>query len=255
MPRFIELTNYDRFEQFAAELDRAREPMRFAYCEAFQAFERSRELLKDSERAGDWYSGRGNQEEANALHNEAYTYDVQAEMFASIAVLFADDLLRRFHQQLFGKAPTLDRGFGKVHNGVALSTILQAGGNAIRHVSSWADNLTFPYPQDDTNLSNDAKRALANIRVIEKAFGSFGGPWNRPPSWDILFTMNAGEDFKPEENYDNFEQAIVIAALNMAQEHSQEALAELKAAVDSIRRADEAAPEVVEPGCGRVPKR
>jgi hypothetical protein len=239
VPRFIELTNYDKFEQFAAELTRARKPLSFAYCEAFQAFERSRELLKESEHTADWYSGRGNQNEADALHNEAYTYDVQAAMFASMAVLLSDDLLRRFHQQLFGKPPTLDRGFRKTHNGVPLSTLLQAGGNAIRHVSWWADNLTFPYPEDDTCLNNDERKALANIRVIEKAFGRFGGPWNRPPSWDIVFTMNFAEDGKTEENYDNFERAIVVAALAMAEEHSAEAVAKLKAAVDAISSPDE----------------
>lgn len=247
MPRFIELTNYDRFEQFASELARARKPLSFAYCEAFRAFERSRDLLKESEYAADWYSGKGNQNEANALQNEAYTYDVQAELFGSMAVLFADDLLRRFHQQLFGKPSTLDSGFGKRQNGVPLSTLIQAGANAIRHVSWWADNLAFPYPENDTSLRNDERKALANIRVLEKAFGTFGGPPNRPPSWDILFTMNVGEDGKTEENYDNFERAIVVAALHMAQQHSQEAVTRLKAAVETISLPDEAKPDEVGP--------
>jgi hypothetical protein len=234
MPRFIELTNYDKFEQFAAELDRARRPLSFAYVEAFQAFARSRELLKESEFAADWYSGKGNQDEAHALHNEAYTEDVQAETFASILILFADDVLKRLHYRLFDRMPRLDKGYGKEHNGVPLSSILQAGGNAIRHVSWWADNLTFPYAEDDTGLSNDERKALANIRVIEKAFGSFGGPWNRPPSWDILFTMNAGENWTPEADYDKFERAIILTGRDMARDHSSEALAQLQAAVDSI---------------------
>lgn len=88
MPRFIELTNFDAFDQFAAEIGRARKPLSFVYCHSFQAFERGRELLKESERASGWYSGGGNQDVAHALHNEAYTYDVQAEMFASTAILF-----------------------------------------------------------------------------------------------------------------------------------------------------------------------
>jgi hypothetical protein len=92
MPRFIELTNYGIFEQFAAELDRARKPLRLGYCQAFQAFERSRELLRGSERAADWYSGMGNQDEAHALHNEAHTYDVQAEMFGSMVSRGAPEL-------------------------------------------------------------------------------------------------------------------------------------------------------------------
>lgn len=149
--------------------------------------------------------------------------------------MFADDLLRRFYRQLFGKPLPFEPGYGKAHNGeVRLTTLLQAGGNAIRHVSWWADNLKFPYPEDDTGLTNEEKRALANIRVIEKAFGSFGGPWNRPPTWDVLFWMNAGSDWKPEENYDNFEAAIVDAALQIAEQHSPESAAKLRAAIDAI---------------------
>lgn len=235
MPRFIELTNFDAFEQFAAEIQRARKPLSFAYCHSFQAFERSRDLLKESERVSGWYGGGANQDVAHALHNDAYTSDVQAEMFASTAILLADDLLRRFYRQLFGKPLPFEPGYGKAHNGdVRLTTLLQAGGNAIRHVSWWADNLKFPYPEDDAGLTNDGKKALANIRVIEKAFGSFGGPWNRPPTWDILFWMNAGSDSKPDDNYDNFEAAIVDAALEMAEEHSPGSATTLRAAINAI---------------------
>jgi hypothetical protein len=39
--------------------------------------------------------------------------------------------------------------------------------------------------------------------------------------------MNAGSDWKPDENYDNFEAAIVDAALEMAEEHSPESAAKL----------------------------
>lgn len=238
MPRFIELTNYDKFEQFAAELDRARKPLSFAYCQAFQAFERSRELLKESERVADWYSGKGDQDEANALHNEAYSYDVQADMFASLCVLFADDLLKHFYYRLFEKMPELGKGYGNSQNGVPLTTLLQAGGNAIRHVSSWADSLPFPYPDEDTGLEHDQKKALANIRVIEQAFGSFGGPWNRAPSWSILFAMNFGDNGSPDENYDNFEGAIIAAALEIAREHSAESATKLSEAIALVSRRD-----------------
>lgn len=234
MPRFIELNNFDIFEQFAASLNRVRKPLSYAYCEAFQAFERSRDLLNESERESGWYSGGGDQQKANELHGAAFTEDVQADMFASIAVLFADDVLRRFHWGLFGKMPKLKRGYGRKDNDVALSVLLLAGGNAIRHASWWAENVPFPYPKDDAALKEPVKTPLASIRVIEKAFGSFGGPIITPPSWDIIFRMNAGDDFSPGEKYDDYERAIVLTALDMAKANSKEAAAKLKAAVDWI---------------------
>jgi hypothetical protein len=231
--RFIELTNFDKFEQFVAEINRARRPLSYAYCEAFQAFEKSREVLRESEAAADFYGGAGNDEEATLLQNEAYSYDVQADMFASVAILFADDLLRRFHQQLFGTPLLLTPGYGKEHNNqIRLTTLWQAGGNAIRHASSWAD-LPFPYPSvDDESLDKYERQALTNIQIIESAFGSLHAPTIRAPSWSILHFMNYA-DGETAENYDNYEVAIIDAALAMTKAHSSEATSQLEAQLNA----------------------
>ena len=113
-------------------------------------------------------------------------------------------------------------------------TILQAGANAIRHVSWWADNVEYPYPDDDEGLTRDVKMALANIRVIEKAFGRFGGPWNRPPSWDILVTMNTHDAGPVREEYENVERDVIGAGLSIANEHSQESGQKLLSVVGSV---------------------
>jgi hypothetical protein len=238
MPRFIELGNYENrepHEQLVASLNRVRAPLSYAYCLAFQAFERSRDLLRESECAADYYSGWGDQENATELQESAFTKDVEADMFASLAVLFAGDVLRRYHWELFHKHLTLKGGYGRKHNGdVTLTALLEAGGNAIRHASAWAGNVRFPYPDDESKLTPEEKRALRSIRVIERAFGTIGAPIVNAPSWDIVFWMNAGDDHKPDENYDNYEKAIVLTALDMASAKSPEALAKLKAAVDWI---------------------
>ena len=152
-------------------------------------------------------------QEVKDLHAEAYAQDVRADQLAALVLLVADDAMQRLGRAVLGQAPGVTRGFGKLLNGVPLTSLVRAVTNCYRHVSEWDDNaeLAFPYENTRTTDSN-VRRALTSIKVLQKALGV--GRHERiwtAPTFTVLALIDGNFDTSPVQ-YERFENAVVASA-------------------------------------------
>ncbi|MGA3036657.1 MAG: hypothetical protein ABSE64_04150 [Vulcanimicrobiaceae bacterium] len=242
MSSFVKLEWLDPYREFASRLRLSRRAMTRSYDEAFRAFEHCHELLKEerwSEYSGaplDWFLAEATgehrelvqPEEIPDYHYEAQVENVLADHQASSVILFADDTLQTFARGLLGKKhKTLDP-YGPRYedvrsrsNPVALSTLLRAATNAIRHLSEW-DNPKFPFPYPTLDACQDGRcpfhKAISNIDVIQRAFGI--GLYERirdVVSMRVLIRVDGGFGSDPGPSYQSFEGAVRDAATQIAE--------------------------------------
>jgi hypothetical protein len=156
MSGFVRLDGPDPYELFGAQFRRSRFALQTAYDEAFAAWDRRSELLKEHE----WSSGYGGMEipwlsatgtgtrelpqaTLDRMWDEALAENVQADSQASIVLLVADDALQRLARGVLGdekRAEGYGLAYGAPYKGlVKFTRLLRAGTNAIRHVSEWDD--------------------------------------------------------------------------------------------------------------------
>lgn len=156
MSGFVRLDGPDPYELFGAQFRRSRFALQTAYDEAFAAWDRRSELLKEHA----WSSGYGGMEipwlsatgtetrelpqaTLDRMWDEALAENVQADSQASIVLLVADDALQRFARGVLSdqrRAAGYGPAYGAPYKGlVKFTRLLRAGTNAIRHVSEWDD--------------------------------------------------------------------------------------------------------------------
>jgi hypothetical protein len=185
--RFLNFGQYDPSEQFAVTLKRSRPAIERAYLAAVEASDRCNALLDESMHRRLNTDGAladlglvpatqdiaAEVQLADQLHLEAEVEDMQTDWQASVVVLFADDVLRRFTRRVLETRTALEPGYGPTYLGGSVTTLLQAGANAIRHVSEWDDDNTLAFPYDPSKIAkgSDAERAWRNIHVFQRAFG------------------------------------------------------------------------------------
>lgn len=248
MGRILDFTDYDAFEQFAASAIGSRSVMQRAYLAAVEASDRCNASIKESLQlrlqdetlelmglvamSGDPVA---REQRARQADVDAIVEDKNADWQASIVVLFADDVLRRFSRRVLNKKPTLNNGYGPTYGGgVRLTTLLQAGANAIRHVSEWDDDemLTFPYEAATIAKGSNADRARRNIRIFQRAFGKgVHEPIREMQSWAILCTMD-GLYGTHGPDYTRVEAAVIAAARDIASESGPSAVTSLNDALE-----------------------
>ena len=182
MTRFVKLDTLDPYVLFATVVNHSRNGLTVAFDKAFTAYGHCTSLLHEWQ-WGQAAFGAGRSahypreltpEELGKLYVDAIAEDIAADLHAAVIVLFADDVLQRFAKGLLGSAPGLVPGFGPTYNGVALTTLVRAASNAVRHLSEWDDNkrLTLPYPDPSEIPTNSPlRKPLQNIAVIKKATG------------------------------------------------------------------------------------
>lgn len=246
MSRFLNLNRYDEYERVAVTLRRMREPMRRAYIAAVEASNLCNDMLDESMRRAMAHNrdalnvfrnptrsaDADDMRSAHEIHLAAEDEDSTADWQASVVVLFADDVLRRFKRRVLPESRQRE-GFGKTYNGgVRLTELLWAGANAIRHVSEWDDDEKLIFPYDPAKIKEGSKqeRAWGNITVFQRAFGK--GIHERireVQSWAIVCTMD-GLYGTHEPDYARIEEVIVQAARNIAEAAGEDARQRLDAA-------------------------
>jgi len=167
--------------------------------------------------------------DAEVLYADAIAEDLHCDMQATIVVLFADDLLQRFGQRVLKKKIGLD-SYGPIYRGVHLTSLLRATTNCVRHVSGWED-YPFPYRDLKDAESNDERRAIRSIEVLQTAYGL--GKHERIRdfvSWHTVVTIDGLYGTHPPD-YQRFEAALVEGARAIAQHSGSNALADLDASL------------------------
>jgi hypothetical protein len=239
MSRFVRLESHDPYVTFATTLHRLRPAIKRSYYAAFAASDASNEALNlyqwetSSEPLVPELLGASFPTiqktgiDPEILYAEAIAEDAHCDMQATIVVLFADDLLQRFGQRVLEKRIGLD-GFGSIYRGVHLTTLLHATTNCVRHVSEWED-YPFPYRAFDDAETNDERRAIRSIEVLQKAYGL--GKHERIRdfvSWHTVVTIDGLYGTHPPD-YQRFEDALVEGARDLARHAGGSALADLDA--------------------------
>src|SRR5579862_4840989 len=165
MSGFIKLDTLDPIELFAAQIRRSRMAVKSAYDEAFAAWDRRSELLREHQLSSGyggmdppWLEGYGGrpplaQVDLDRMWDDAVAENVQADMQASLVVLVTDDALQRLMRGLLGderRPEGYGPEYGVPYKGlVKLTVLLRAGSNSVRHVSEWDDlpwNTYYPWP-------------------------------------------------------------------------------------------------------------
>lgn len=249
MARILDIALYDAYQQFAGTIVDLRPVMTRAYLAAVDSSNRSNAALKESlqlqfgelahEVVGLPAVEMDPEERAQRVRDLdllALSEDRNSDWQASVVILFAHDALKRFSRQLLGKALGMASGYGPLYNGVPLTTMLQAGAHAVRHISDWDDNpaLSFPYDEKRIRKNRGAREAYRSIKVFQSVFGK--GVYERfrqLQSWPVLCQMD-GLYGTHRPDYARVERAIVTAASDIAAEKSQAAVAALTKAI-SIR--------------------
>lgn len=226
MSRFVRMEIRDPHVTFATTLRRLQPAIERAYYAAFAASDASNDSLKEYQWAlfDDSYADEITGEafpriergsvDGEALYANAIAEDVHCDMQATVVVLFADDLLQRFAQKVLGRKMGLD-GYGPLYRGVHLTSLLRATTNCVRHVSEWED-LSFPYRELKDAESNDERKAIQNIEILQKAYGI--GKHERIRdfvSWNTVVTIDGLYGTSPPD-YQRFEDALFEGARHIA---------------------------------------
>ncbi|MBD5654754.1 MAG: hypothetical protein IAI50_06185 [Candidatus Eremiobacteraeota bacterium] len=264
----------DPYQLFGAILHRSRLGLQEAHRAAFKADSRCSELQREEQFLGFEQSSYGpdlpflrgdahfagterrSLEEIVARRDEiwaeAQAEDLFADQQASILVLWADDALRRFARGVLKRAPSFDKGYGVTYGcwpagevPIALTTMLRAATNTLRHVSEWDDNSALVFPYDDFKPKNkaeksqltehqrfeenNAEQSIQNIKILRRAFGIGVNERIRDiVSWRTLVAID-GYLGTHAPDYQRFENALVTAAREMADEAGPESRARLEA--------------------------
>lgn len=254
MSRFVMIDKPDPYRFFGAVLRRSRLGMHDAFHAAFAADARCRELMDQDRFLGasalgplgfPVFSGIAGLDEKrepvdygaiaerrDALRAEAQAEDLAADQQATIVVLWADDTIRRFARGVLGKAANLVEGygprFGRVNDPVSFTAMLRAATNTLRHVSEWDDNDDLAFPYDPATVQTDnAKRAIENITILQRAFGiGVHEPIRDVVSWRVLVAVDGKLGTEPPD-YGRFEATIIAAARDIANVAGVEAAATL----------------------------
>ena len=198
MSGFVRLDGPDPYELFGAQFRRSRFALQTAYDEAFAAWDRRHELLREHELSSGyggaeipWLSAVGAETRTlpkatlDRMWDDALAENVQADSQASIVLLVADDALQRFVRGVLGserRAEGYGPAYGAPYKGlVKFTRLLRAGTNAIRHVSEWDDlpwRDYYPWPgggrdvypplDDCRQLEREARSALDECAHPEK---------------------------------------------------------------------------------------
>jgi hypothetical protein len=146
----------DPYKLFGAQFRRSRLAMETAYDDAFAAWDRRCELMKEHDWSSDyggmevpWSDAYGGQPPAlpradlDRMWDEALAENVLADCQASIVLLVADDAMQRFARGVLGENRD-PAGYGPAYGApykglVQFTRLLRAGTNAVRHVSEWDD--------------------------------------------------------------------------------------------------------------------
>lgn len=259
MSSFVRLDWLDPYQLLASKIKLSRHAMRTSYDSAFTAFRRCHELLKEelwTEFPGsplDWFMAMTTgepeiptvpREQIRDYHYEAQVEDSLADHQSSIVLLFADDALQNFARGVLGKAHRSLDSYGprypdaKTHTKpVALTTLVRAGTNAIRHVSEW-DDPSFPYPYPE--IPHCKKRgcrvcqALPSIDAIQRAFGiGMHGRIQGVVSMRTLILVD-GLLGTSEPEYARFENAMITVASEIAEKAGGDASAHLTEALAKV---------------------
>lgn len=243
MSRFVNLHRPDPHRLFGAVLRRSQLGIRAGYDAAFAADVRCKELMEEERFLGargqpfgfPVFGGDADTsrfptadiiERRAALWAEAQAEDLQTDFRASIVVLWADDMLRRFERDVLKREPSLATGFGPVYGeNVPLTTLLQVATNTLRHVSQWDVDKEVRFPYEPAKAkSSAAKQAHRNIAVLQRAFGiGKHEPIREPVSWRVLVAVDGQLGTAPPD-FGRFEAAIVAAAQAIAAQAGTTAL-------------------------------
>lgn len=188
-------------------------------------------------------SSAKNSERRDDLLAEAQAEDLFADQQSPVLILWADDTLRRFCRGVLKKHPTFTNGYGPLYGSPApqgdpvhLTSLLRAATNTLRHVSEWDDNpeLVFPYDKKPLSGTTDektdeqklnekkAQEARRSIKILVRAFGiGKHEPIRDVVSWRTLVAIDGNLGTAPPD-YQRFEDAILIAAREIADEAGQE---------------------------------
>lgn len=258
MGSFVRIYTLEPAELLASSLLMSRRNMTRAFDEAFGAYLRCHEILReinwescpqidDMLTLGDVEDEARDSYDVSARHYEAQVEDNLADWEASTVLLFGDDVLRTYARSLLGTPEGRLDGFGPWYSDITnsgrpvrFSRLLRAGTNALRHVSEWGE-VPFPYPRPED--CPKWKRELENIDVINRAFGiAMHGRLTDPISMRVLIAVDrtlGDVDTKP--SYIRFEGALVGAARDVAKEAGADAQARLEAALLTAGYAQELA--------------
>ena len=113
-------------------------------------------------------------------------------------------------------------GYGPLYRGVHLTSLLRATTNCVRHVSEWED-YPFPYRDLKDAESNDERKAIQSILVLQQAYGI--GRHERVRdfvSWHTVVTID-GLYGTQRPDYQRFEDALVEGARGIANAAGPEA--------------------------------
>jgi hypothetical protein len=94
----------------------------------------------------------------------------------------------------------------------------------LRHVSEWDDNEDLAFPYDAaTAKSDNAKRAIENIEILQRALGiGVHEPIRDVLSWHVVVAVDGKLGTEPPD-YQRFEDALVAAARGTARARAGEA--------------------------------
>lgn len=245
MSRFVRLEVHDPYVTFVTTLRRLRPAIERAFYAAFEASDASNEAMReyqwsqfDDSYAEEVVGGMmpvitRSAVDPEVLYATSIAEDSHCDMQATIVVLFADDLLQRFAHRVFGKKIGID-GYGPLHRGVHLTSLLRATTNCVRHVSEWED-LRFPYPELKDVADNDERVAIRNITVLQDAYGI--GKHERIRdfvSWHTVVTIDGLYGTNPPD-YQRFENALIEGARDIAGRAGGSAPSKLQAALAATK--------------------
>jgi len=261
MSSFVKLDWLDPYKAFASRLQLSRHAMRLSFDEAFRAYLRCHELLKQElwvncpVDPAEWLLAEATGESPELIepgqiqdfHYEAQVEDALADHQASSVLLFVDDalqslargLLRKEHKTLDGYGPRYEdvRDRSKP---VALSTLLRAATNTIRHLSEWDDpKFPFPYPVAGHCKESACQvcRAIPNIDVIQRTFGiGIHERLRDVVSMRVLIKVDNRLGSDPGPSYENFENALIAAAYEVASRAGDVATERFKESILTISR-------------------
>jgi hypothetical protein len=231
MTAFVRPSKAPPIELFASMIRFSRPSLEAAYYSAFEAA-RARNAEMDRFMLDPLRGVELTHEEAERSHIEAYRQDIRADQQSMIVLFVLDDSLQRLGRTLLGKAPGIARGFGRLYNGVPLTTLLRATTNCVRHVSEWDDNENLKYPYDVLDETDrDIKMAIGNIRVLQEALGvgRHENIW-AAPCFHVLAILD-GKFGTEAANYDRLESAVMLAAREIVEAADSSLLPHFETAV------------------------
>ncbi len=210
MTAFVRLLKPKPIPLFVTQLEAMRPALERAYLDACQAQSESCGLTDHLMRA----AVSPDEQLDDSVRVRAYAEEVRANLQATVVLLSVDDALQRLGKAILGKPLGISRGFGAVCNGVALTRVLRATTNCVRHVSEWDDDqeLVFPYASPADESDPRLRRSVENIAILQQAFGigKHERIWSAPAF--ALLSVIDGSFGTEDPDYQRVESKIIGAA-------------------------------------------